>query len=100
MTTKIQREIMKLAKKQGMSESEIQDLLKQMPINTSVKAKATIDPNTPVKATVGDYEGKPTITLQRGESSFVNRPFTFGKAKAQMIVAQYEAIKRFADSKE
>ena len=98
--SKIQRELMKLMKGQGMNEAEIQAVLKTMPIKESVKAKAPNDPNSPVTATVGSYEGKPTITLQKGESSFINRPFTFGKAKAAMIVARYAEIQAFANSKE
>jgi len=53
----------------------------------------------PTTVTMTDYKGKPTMSLCKGESSFVNKPFTFGKAKAQMIVEQYAAIKSFAESK-
>lgn len=94
--SKITKELTRIAKSQGMNDAQIQQLLASMPITTPIKAKAVIDSTSPIKVTVSSYEGKPTISLQRGESSFVNRPFTFGKAKAKMIVDQYEAIKRFA----
>jgi len=97
--TKIQTELTKIAKSQGMTQDQIDLMLASMPIDTTIKAKAPNDPNAPVTVTIGDYEGKPTISLQKGVNSFVNRPFTFGKAKAQMIVSQYEAIKKFAEAK-
>ena len=93
--TKQQKELMKLAKAQGMPEAEILALIKNVkPVASEIKAEM------PCVAKIGEYEGKPTISLLRGESSFVNRPFTFGKAKARMIVEQYDAIKAFATSAE
>lgn len=64
-------------------------------IPTGISGKSDV----PCTVSVGDYKGKATITLTRGEISFINKPFTFGKGKAQMIVEQYEAIKKFAESK-
>lgn len=98
--SKLQKELIKVAKSQRMNESEIQEMLKTMSINTSIKAKASNEPLKPVTVIQGNYEGKATISLLRGESSFINRPFTFGKAKAQMIVESFESIKAFAESKE
>jgi hypothetical protein len=51
------------------------------------------------QVTYGEYEGTKTMSLLKGESSYVNRPFSFGKKKAQMIVEAYEQIKAFAESK-
>ena len=93
--TKQQKELVRLAKGQGMNETEIIALLASVkPVATPIKAEM------PCKAVLGEWEGNKTISLLRGESSFVNRPFTFGKAKAKMIVEQYEAIKAFANSEE
>ncbi|MGN6556200.1 MAG: hypothetical protein ACTHLW_21020 [Verrucomicrobiota bacterium] len=53
--------------------------------------------STPVCAPVmGEYNGKPTITLKRTEDD--KYPFTFGAAKARLIVEHFEAIKAFASS--
>lgn len=94
--SKITKELTRIAKSQGMSDAQIQELLKQVPITTPIKSKAPIDHSAPVKVTIGEYKGKATISLLKGDSSFVNQPFTFGKAKARLIVEQYEAIKQFA----
>jgi hypothetical protein len=43
----------------------------------------------------GEYNGKKLIVLKRdGDDRF---PFSFGKAKAKMIVENYDAIKKFAE---
>lgn len=94
--SKITKELTRIAKSQGMTDTQIQELLKQVPITSTIKAKASIDPNAVTKVSVGEYKGKPTISLLKGDSSFVNQPFTFGKAKAKLIVEQFEAIKQFA----
>lgn len=88
---KNQKALIKLAKESGASEAMIKDMIAKI-IPQGVSGKSDI----PCKVTIADYKGKPTMSLLRGESSFVNKPFTFGKAKAQMIVEQYEAIKAFA----
>lgn len=58
----------------------------------TIKGRAEL----PTKVKVGEYKGKATISLLKGDESFINKPFTFGKAKAQMIVENFEAIKKFA----
>ena len=45
-------------------------------------------------AEIGDYKGMPTITLRwKKDDRF---PFTFGKVKARLIIANLEEIKKFA----
>ena len=90
---KNQKALIKLAKESGASEAMIKDMIAKI-IPQGISGKGDV----PTVATVGDYKGKATMTLLRGESSFINKPFTFGKAKAQMIVEQYEAIKAFSTS--
>lgn len=69
------------------------------------KAKVTVLPTIkarselPTTVSYDSYKGNDLIQLLKGESSFINKPFSFGKAKAQMIVEQYAAIKKFAESK-
>jgi len=43
----------------------------------------------------GEYNGKKLIRLKRSEDD--RFPFTFGKAKARLIVENFEAIKKFAE---
>lgn len=43
----------------------------------------------------GEYNGKPTLTLRRDEND--KYPFTFGQAKARLIVAHFDAIRQFAN---
>lgn len=88
---KNQKALIKLAKESGASEAMIKDMIAKI-IPSGISGKSDV----PVKVTVAEYKGKATMTLLRGESSFINKPFTFGKAKAQMIVEQYEAIKAFS----
>ncbi len=90
---KNQKALIKLAKESGASEAMIKDMITKI-IPQGISGKSDV----PCVATVGDYKGKATMTLQRGESSFINKPFTFGVAKAQMIVDQYEAIKAFVSA--
>lgn len=90
---KNQKALIKLAKESGASEAMIKDMIAKI-IPSGISGKSDI----PTTVTVAEYKGKPTMSLQRGESSFINKPFTFGVAKAQMIVEQYEAIKAFAAS--
>lgn len=85
---------------------EHQAMLKELAeLKASKKVKVTVLPTIKARSelpcTVGydTYKGNELIQLQRGEASFINKPFSFGKAKAQMIVEQYEAIKKFAESK-
>ena len=88
---KNQKALIKLAKESGASEAMIKDMIAKI-IPSGISGKSDI----PITVTVAEYKGKPTMTLLRGESSYINKPFTFGKAKAQMIVEQYEAIKAFS----
>ena len=88
---KSQKALIKLAKESGASEAMIKDMIAKI-IPSGISGKSDV----PCKVTVSEYKGKPTMTLLRGESSYINKPFTFGKAKAQMIVEQYEAIKAFS----
>jgi hypothetical protein len=84
------------ARLESMSKEELIEALgKNFKTLPTIKAKSDL----PTKVLIADYKGKPTLSLSKGEPSFVNKPFTFGKAKAQMIMEQYEAIKRFAESK-
>lgn len=48
-----------------------------------------------MKAMLGEYKGKPTLTLQRDEQD--KYPFTFGVAKAKLIVEHIETIKKFVN---
>lgn len=48
-----------------------------------------------ISITLGEYKGKPTISIVRGAESFVNRPLTLGVAKAKLIVESIDAIKSF-----
>jgi len=77
------------------SEAKATKKVKVTKVPQGVSGRADV----PCTAVIGDYKGKPTITLSRGEQSFINKPFTFGQAKAQMIVEQFEAIKKFAEIK-
>lgn len=43
----------------------------------------------------GEYKGNKTIILKRDEND--RYPFSFGKAKARLIVENLEAIKKFAE---
>lgn len=43
----------------------------------------------------GEYKGNKLIILKRSEDD--KYPFSFGKAKAKMIVENFEAIKKFAE---
>ena len=45
-----------------------------------------------MSARIGSYKGNPTISL--GEGKF---PFTFGLAKARLVVENIDAIKAFAN---
>lgn len=42
---------------------------------------------------IGEYQGKPTLSLQESEDS--RFPFTFGPAKAILILQHIEAIREF-----
>jgi len=41
----------------------------------------------------GSYKGSPTITLKRSEDD--RFPFTFGPAKARLVLAAFDDIKKF-----
>ena len=43
----------------------------------------------------GEFKGRKIITLKRDEND--RYPFSFGRAKARLIVENYEAIKKFAE---
>jgi hypothetical protein len=43
----------------------------------------------------GEFKGNKLIILKRSPDD--NFPFQFGKAKAKLIVENYEAIKKFAE---
>lgn len=57
------------------------------------KAKATSTPTKPAPQ-IGEYNGKPTITLRRSEDD--KYPFTFGQSKARLILEHLDAIRDFA----
>jgi len=42
-----------------------------------------------------EYKGNKVLILKRDEND--RYPFSFGKAKARLIVENYEAIKKFAE---
>ena len=46
----------------------------------------------------GDFKGRKVIKIKKGEEDTF--PFTFGKAKAKLIVENFEAIKKFAEEEE
>ena len=48
----------------------------------------------------GEYKGNPTITIHEIDDKGNRKPypFSFGKGKAKLIVANYEEIKKFAES--
>lgn len=43
----------------------------------------------------GEYKGKPTLSLPTGNEQY---PFTFGVAKAKLILKHIEDIKKFVES--
>lgn len=45
------------------------------------------------KPTIGEWQGKPVISLPTGSKY----PFSFGKAKAKLIVKYFDMIKKFAE---
>jgi len=70
----------------GWTDKQIRDAL----------ASAAPKQQDTVTASVGEYNGRPTLTLKRG----TGLPFTFGIAKARMILEALENVKRFAESQE
>jgi hypothetical protein len=44
---------------------------------------------------IGEFKGNKTITLKRDAND--KYPFTFGKAKAKLILENLEAVKTFAE---
>lgn len=44
---------------------------------------------------IGEYKGKPTITIGTGKNS---QPWSFGQGKAKVVVANLEAIQQFAET--
>ena len=75
----------------GFVRLETESSTKKLP--KGIKAQAP-----KVKVTVTDYQGKPVISLIEGEPSFINKPLTMGKRKAQWVVDNIEAIKAFVQS--
>ena len=60
--------------------------------------KYTIAPkvdDSKLTVTVGEYKGKPTISMLKGQESFVNRPLTLGVTKARLILEALDEIKAF-----
>ena len=51
-----------------------------------------------MEAKLGSYKGKPTITLKRNGEDPDAFGFTFGVAKAELILQHLDEIKRFAAS--
>jgi hypothetical protein len=45
-----------------------------------------------------EYQGKPVITLKKDPDD--RYPFSFGKAKAKLIVENIDAIKKFSEEGE
>ncbi|MEW6026070.1 MAG: hypothetical protein AB1599_02075 [Planctomycetota bacterium] len=45
---------------------------------------------------IGEYRGKPVITLKRDEND--RFPFSFGLSKAKLILENLEEIKQFVNS--
>jgi len=43
----------------------------------------------------GEFKGNKILTMKKDEND--RYPFSFGKAKAKMIVENFEAIKKFAE---
>ncbi|HIH21777.1 MAG: hypothetical protein J4478_04835 [Candidatus Diapherotrites archaeon] len=43
----------------------------------------------------GEFKGNKVLTIKRDEND--RYPFTFGKAKARMIVENFDEIKKFAE---
>ena len=70
----------------GWTEKQIRDAL----------ASAAPKQQDNVTASIGEYQGRPTLTLKRGSGL----PFTFGVAKARMIVEALAEVKRFAESQD
>ena len=46
----------------------------------------------------GEYQGKPVISLMKMEND--KFPFTFGTAKAKMILANLDEIRKFVEESE
>ncbi|OGF33657.1 hypothetical protein A2223_00080 [Candidatus Falkowbacteria bacterium RIFOXYA2_FULL_35_8] len=46
----------------------------------------------------GEYQGKPVISLMKMEND--KFPFTFGAAKAKLILANLDEIKKFVEESE
>lgn len=49
-----------------------------------------------MKTVIGEFKGKPTLSILRKEGD--KFPFTFGISKAKLIVEHIEDIKDFVDS--
>lgn len=45
---------------------------------------------------IGEYKGKPVFTIRKSETD--KFPFTFGQAKAKLIIDHIEEIKKFAET--
>ena len=46
---------------------------------------------------IGSWKGSPTVSLAKDESMLARYPFTFGLAKAKLIVEHFEEIKKFVE---
>ena len=60
--------------------------------------KYTIAPkvdDAKLTVTVGEYKGKPTISILKGQESFVNRPLTLGVTKARLVLEALDELKAF-----
>ena len=49
-------------------------------------------------AELGEYNGNPTITLKEDDEGKYPLRFTFGRAKAKLIVAHIADIQKFVES--
>jgi len=46
----------------------------------------------------GEYKGNKLITLKKDEND--KYPFSFGKAKAKLVVQYFEEVKKFAETED
>lgn len=84
------------AMKKELAESKVKGASAQVKkvkieVLPTIKARSEL----PVEISYSEYKGNDLVSLKQGQMM----PFSFGKGKARMIVAQFEAIKAFAESK-
>lgn len=66
--------------------------------NKKTSQPKQVKPLDPVTATLGDYQGRPTITLTRGKGD--RYPFTFGLSKGKKIIEVYAEVQKFVADNE